>query len=139
MAALYLNKYCGAGKISQLSELKETKGGKVVNFSLAINYKTRDGYKADFINCLAWGQTAENIAKYFKKGDHIFIEGHITNVPYQNGDVKLQIMAVQVGAFQFVDSKAKPSDAPQQTQPQPQQIQQEERDPFAPNYDEIFF
>lgn len=58
-------------------------GTMVVEFGLAINrkYKGQDGdLKNDtcFIDCKAYGKPAENINKYCKKGNPLFIEGRLT-------------------------------------------------------------
>ena len=59
------------GRLTRDPELKYTTGGKAyANFTLAVQ-KTRD--EAEFIDCIAWEKTAENIAEYFRKGNRIFL------------------------------------------------------------------
>jgi single-strand DNA-binding protein len=55
----------------------------VVEFGLAINrrYKGQDGSMKDetcFVDCQAFSKTAENINKYCKKGNPLFVEGRLT-------------------------------------------------------------
>ena len=78
MSNLNLNKVVLCGRLTADPELKQTQTGiAVVSFALAVNRRfTRgaDGQsnsQADFINCVAWRQTAEFISKYFKKGSSL--------------------------------------------------------------------
>jgi single-strand DNA-binding protein len=55
----------------------------VVDFGLATNRKWtgQDGAQHDeacFVDCRAFGKTAENINKFFKKGRPIFVEGRLS-------------------------------------------------------------
>lgn len=58
----------------------------VVKFGVAVNRKyKKDGQQdADFINCTAFGKTAEFISKYFSKGSKIVIEGRWQTGSYTN-------------------------------------------------------
>ena len=77
------------GRLTAAPELKTTRSGgqSVTAFTLAVErrYQTKDGEKiTDFINCVAWRNTAEFISKYFKKGDPIVIVGEIQTRKYQD-------------------------------------------------------
>ena len=69
------------GRLVKDPELKHTASGTaVVSFTIAVDrrFKNANGeYKADFINCVAWKNTAEFIAKYFGKGQMIALCGSI--------------------------------------------------------------
>lgn len=72
-----INKVILVGHIANDIELKQSRAGKeLCNFSIAINRKI-NREKSDFIDCTAFGKTAENIAKYFCKGSEIAIIGEI--------------------------------------------------------------
>ena len=61
----------------------------VTRFSVAVNrdFKNKSGeYDADFINCVAFGRTAEFIDKYFSKGMRIGLIGRIQTGSYTNKD-----------------------------------------------------
>lgn len=77
----------------------------VANFTLAVN-----GYvdKIDFINCVAFNKTAENLAKFTKKGDIIGITGSINTGSYENkkGD-KVYTTDVLVNNFTFLPNPRK--------------------------------
>ena len=80
-------------------------------FSLAVNrrFKNKEGnYDADFINCVAFGKTAEFIEKYFTKGMAIGITGRIQTGSYTNKEgQKVYTTDVVVEESEFVESKNK--------------------------------
>ena len=83
-----MNKVIIAGNVCNNIELRENGKIKVCGVRIAIkrNYKTDNEYKTDFISCDAFGQVAEFIAKYFKKGSGIMVVGRIENNNYQAKD-----------------------------------------------------
>ena len=97
------------GRLTADPELKTTPSGvSVTTFSIAVNrkYKSGEEQQTDFINIVAWRQTAEFITKYFKKGSLIGIEGSIQTRRYQdaNGNNRTAFEVV-VNNAQFVESK----------------------------------
>lgn len=108
------NKSFLGGRLTADPELKTTQNGiSVCSFTLAVNRKpVKDQeQKADFINCVAWRQTAEFISRNFRKGSSLCIVGNIQNRSWtdQNGQ-KRYATEVIVDEALFVDSK---SEAPQ--------------------------
>lgn len=107
------NKVLLMGNLTRDVELKYTTGNQAVaNIGLAMNrrFKTKEGEMKDevtFVDCEAWGYTAENINKFFAKGRPIFIEGRLKLDTWQDKDggnrSKLKVV---VDSFEFVDSKA---------------------------------
>lgn len=87
-----LNKVIIMGRLTQDPELRSTPSGtSALQFTVAVdrNYqKQGEGKQADFINCVAWKQQAEFIAKYFGKGRMIAIEGRLQTRSYddKNGE-----------------------------------------------------
>ena len=74
------NKVILIGNLTADPELKQTSTGlSVCNFSLAINRRTKTdgGQNVDFINVVAWRQTAEFVAKFFKKGRPLLVCGQL--------------------------------------------------------------
>lgn len=72
-----LNKWIGMGRITAPIELKNTPNGvSVATFTVAIDRDFGDK-QTDFINIVAWRQTAEFASKYFTKGSMICVEGSI--------------------------------------------------------------
>ncbi|MHC4641961.1 MAG: single-stranded DNA-binding protein [Planctomycetota bacterium] len=80
----------------------------VVEFGLAVNRKwtSRDGEKKEetcFVDCRAFGRTAENINKYMSKGRPLFVEGRLTFDSWQAQDgSKRSKHRVTVENFQFI-------------------------------------
>lgn len=61
------------GNLTRKPELKENKDGKKYTFfTVAVNL-SKD--KAEFIDCLAGGATAENVCKYLDKGSKVYVSG----------------------------------------------------------------
>lgn len=97
------------GRLTADPELKTTPNGiSVTSFSIAVGRRYRAGEEAqtDFINIVAWRQTAEFITKYFKKGSMIGIEGSIQTRRYtdKNGNNRTAFEVV-ANNVQFVESK----------------------------------
>lgn len=89
-----MNLVFAAGNIGRI-DFKETKTTPVVNLSLAINerIKRKDGTtldKTEWVNVVAFGGTAELIAKHCKKGDQLGVMGSITTSTYDDKDGKKQ-------------------------------------------------
>ena len=111
--SLNLNKVILAGRLTADPELKQTPSGvSLVTFSLAVNrrFSSRDGQsqqpEADFFRITAWRNTAEFIAKYFKKGSAICICGSIQNRTWtdQNGQKRYMTDIIAEEA-NFVESR----------------------------------
>ena len=97
------------GRLTADVELKTTPNGvSVCSFTIAVERRFKQGEErqADFINIVAWRQTAEFVAKYFSKGSMIGIEGSIQTRRYQDKDgnnrTTFEVVANNV---QFVESK----------------------------------
>ena len=86
----------------------------VGRFSIAVDRYTNSGdeNKADFINCVAFGKTAEFISKYFGKGNMLAVIGRITTGSYTNKDgVKVYTTDVVVERASFTGEKREFQDA----------------------------
>lgn len=89
-------------------ELKYTQSNLAYcKFTLAVNRKySKNGEKqVDFINCVAWRKTAENLAGYMSKGSKIAVEGNIQTVSYTNKNgAKVYTTEVVAENIEFLDS-----------------------------------
>lgn len=106
-----LNKVILIGRLTEDPELMSTPQGiSTCSFSLAVdrNYQSVGGERqTDFINCVAWRQTAEFIPKYFQKGNMICVEGSIQTRSWKGNDGKNRYATeVVVDRCYFVESKA---------------------------------
>ena len=93
------------GRLTRDPELKYSQAGKAYcRFTVAIN-REFNREEADFINCLAFGKTAETIAEWLGKGRRIALQGRIQTGNYENknGD-KVNTFEVVADKFEFVDS-----------------------------------
>lgn len=111
------NKVILIGNLTAEPELKTTTNGtSVTSFTVAVQRryaKDSDEVKADFINCVAWRQSAEFITKYFSKGSNIIIEGAIQTRSYTTQDgTKRTVTEVVCDNVQFGAQKEKKSDEP---------------------------
>lgn len=109
MANFNINKVILGGRLTGDVELKQTPQGiSVSQFSIAVNRRTskEQEQKADFINCIAWRNTAEFISKYFKKGSSICISGSIQTRTWvdKNGQNRYATEVIADEAY-FVDGK----------------------------------
>ncbi len=106
------NKVLLMGNLTRDVELKQTAGNQsVAEIGLAVNrrFKDRDGNDREettFVDCEAWGRTAEVMAQYLAKGRPVFIEGRLKLDTWQDqSGNKRSKMRVVIEGFQFVDSK----------------------------------
>ena len=110
MANFNLNKVILGGRLTSDPELKSTPSGiSVCSFGIAVSrrYAKEGEQTTDFINVVAWRQTAEFISKYFNKGASICIVGSIQTRNYTANDgSKRYVTEVLADEAMFVDSKA---------------------------------
>lgn len=114
-----MNKVFLIGRNTRDLELRTSNSGtKMVSFSIVTdNGKDKDGNKrdADFIECVAWENQAETLAKYLKKGDLVSIIGKVRTDKYQNekGENRYRTY-VLVREFEFLQSKPKDNFFPEE-------------------------
>lgn len=103
------NKVILIGNMVSDPELKQTPNGvPVCRFRIAVQRKTKaEGQQtADFLDIVAWRQTAEFVSKYFKKGNPILVCGQIQSRNWEDKDgakrYSVEIIADEVS---FVASK----------------------------------
>lgn len=108
-----LNKVMLMGNLTRDPEMKYTPSNTAIaNFGLAINRRwvTPEGEKKEettFVDCEAYGRTAENIGKFLQKGRPLFVEGRLKLDQWtdKNDQSKRSKIKVVVETFQFIDSK----------------------------------
>ena len=96
------------GRLYNVPEIRYTDGGiSIVRFGVACQRRfVKDGQPdADFINCIAFGKTAEFIEKYFTKGQRIGLVGRIQTGSYEKDGTKRYTTDVVVENVEFVESK----------------------------------
>ena len=80
-------------------------GTAVTSFTLAVDRRfNRD--KADYINIIAWRQTAEFVAKHFAKGQRVAIVGSIQTRSWEDNDGgKHKAVEIVADSVYFADAK----------------------------------
>lgn len=98
------------------TRINNTSSTAMVRFSIAVDkqlsreqkneFESNGKPTADFINCIAWGSTAEAIAKYTAKGKRILVQGRIQTGSYQADDgSKRYTTDIVVASVEFIDWK----------------------------------
>ena len=95
-----LNRVVIMGRLTRDPELRRTQTGTAVtSFSLAVDrdFKSREsGEKAtDFIDVVAWRQTAEFVCKYFSKGRMAVVEGRLQIRDWQDNNVTVTAAVIR--------------------------------------------
>ena len=132
-----LNKAILVGRITRDPELKSTQAGvSVLNFTVAVPRKFKDANgerQSDFINCVAFRQTAEFIANWFKKGNIISIDGSIQTRNYERDGQRVYVTEVIVDNAGFVESRRdSETSSAQYSDTQPQRDTFADRGPSLP-------
>ncbi len=106
------NKVLLMGRLTRDVELKYTPSNMAVaNIGLAVGrrYRTKEGENREetaFVDCEAWGRTAEVMNQYLAKGRPVFVEGRLKLDQWQDkeGGNRSKLKVV-IENFQFIDSK----------------------------------
>ena len=106
-----MNKVILIGNLTKAVEIRFTQTKlAIANFTIAVSRETKnkDGnYESDFINCIAFGKTAEMMNKYLDKGSKIMVEGHIQTGSYEKDGKRIYTTNVAVERVEFVDKLSK--------------------------------
>lgn len=108
-----INKWIGMGRLTADPELRQTQSGvSSCNVTVAVQRDFTDGSgerQSDFINVVAWRQTAEFICRYFSKGSMIAVEGQLRTRTYDDKrypDVRHYVTEVYADKVSFCGSKS---------------------------------
>lgn len=129
-----MNKVTLIGRLTKDPEIKLTSNQtQFCNFTIAVDRRFKDSNgqrQADFINCVAWKQTAVFIQKYFKKGNRIGIAGSIQTRSYDKDGQKVFITEVLAEEAEFVEAQQQTTQPDNQPEPEAQQEpQQQDQEP----------
>lgn len=103
------NKVILMGRLTADPEAKQTQSGTAVtSFTLAVDrrYNSGEEKKCDFINVVAWKNTAEFICRYFKKGQAMLVCGELQTRSWEDtkGN-KRYATEVVAGEVSFCEAK----------------------------------
>ena len=100
------------GRLVRDPELKFGQSGKAYSrFSIAVDRPfqssaDKNSQTVDFINCVAFGKTAEFIGEYFRKGRKILLNGRLQMSQYESEGKKITTYVVVVDSVEFGEAKA---------------------------------
>ena len=107
-----MNKVILMGRLTRDAEIRYSQGESstaIARFSLAVDRRFRrdnDGQSADFINCVAFGKTAEFLERFGRKGTKFVLEGRIQTGSYTNKDgQRVYTTDVVAENVEFAESK----------------------------------
>lgn len=116
-----VNKVIIIGRLGKDPELKYTQNQvPVVNVTVATSegYKDQSGQwqeRTEWHTIVVFNKTAENVSKYLKKGSQVYAEGSLRTRKWQDKEGKDRYTTeIVANTVQFLDSKGKTGDAPQQ-------------------------
>lgn len=106
------NKVLLMGNLTRDVEVRQAGSTQVANIGLAVNrrFRTQDGQNREettFVDCEAWGRTAEVMAQYLSKGSPVFIEGRLRLDTWQDKESggNRSKLKVVIEGFQFIGSR----------------------------------
>ncbi len=98
------------GRLTADPELRQTPNGvSVTRFTVAVDrgyVRAGEERKADFINVVAWRQTAEFVSRYFSKGSMIAVQGSIQTGSYEKDGIKRSTFEIVADNVSFCGSKS---------------------------------
>ena len=153
-----INRVVLVGRLTRDVEVRKTQSGlSVASFTVAVDNRRRgqDGTTqntADFINCVAWRQSADFLGQYARKGAMIGVDGRIQTRNYDRDGQKVYVTEVVADTVQLLESRAQSEARAQQSggyqdnygyQPQPAYQQSYQQPSYSqpaqpqPSYDEF--
>lgn len=114
-----INQVVLVGRLTRDPELRKTQTGKsVLSFTVAVNRRFSKQDQADFVNCVAWEQTADFIANYLTKGALISIEGSVQSRSYEDATGKrVYVQEISAERVQSLESRTQRQEREQNVQP----------------------
>jgi len=102
-----INKTILVGRVTKDPEIRQAGSTNCCNFTLAVKRKfTKEGQPdADFINCVAWGQSANFLGNYIKKGYLLAVEGRLQTRSYESQNGKVNVTEVMCDSVENLTPK----------------------------------
>lgn len=114
-----LNSIIIMGRLTNFPEVKTTQSGiSVCSFTVAVDrqYANNGQRETDFIDCVAWRNTADFVGKWFTKGQMIAVQGELQTRNYEdkNGN-KRKATEIVVSNVSFCGNKEQEGNGLEQT------------------------
>lgn len=105
-----MNRVILMGRLTKDPELRYSQSNNplaIARYTLAVARKVKtNDTEADFINCIAFGKSAEFVEKYFRQGQRVLIEGRLQTGRYTNKEgQKVYTTDIVVETQEFADGK----------------------------------
>ena len=105
-----INSVTLVGRITKDIDLRKTSSNtSVCNFTVAVDRRfqsqQQNGQSADFINCIAWRQSADFLASYAGKGTIVGVEGRIQTRSYDGQNGKVYVTEVVADNVQIISNR----------------------------------
>lgn len=109
-----LNKAIIQGRLTKDPELRTTQSGtSVASFTVAWSEEYNGNEKKLFLNCVAWKNTAEMLAKFFSKGKEIVVEGTLGSRSWEDREGnKREVVELTADRIHFCGPKESEKAAP---------------------------
>lgn len=125
-----INNVVLVGRLTKDIELRKSQNNQsVCTFTVAVD-RWNEG--ADFINCVAWRQSADFLSSYARKGDMVSIEGRIQTRNYEGEHGKVYVTEVVASNVQLLSGK---KDEKTNTEPQRRELRTEPKWEYQPTLD----
>lgn len=132
-----INKVILLGNVGKDPESRQLESGKWVStFSMATSkkYKNKQGEvqnNTEWHNVKCFGNLAEIVSKYLKKGSKIYIEGEIKTESWKDNDNKTKYMTfIIMNELKMIDSPNSQGSTPNQDQQQNNDVAESDELPF---------
>lgn len=102
-----LNKIIMIARLTRDAEFKTVSETNIASFSIAYSTGYGDKKKSNYIDCVAFGKTAEVVKNYTKKGSQIAIEGSLEQDSWDGQDGKKNYKTkIRIASIQLLGSKS---------------------------------
>lgn len=107
------------GNATRDAELRTTQSGKkVLTFGIANNQRFGETEKTNFVDCSLWGERAEKLAPYIKKGTGLILQGSLDYREWERDGQKRSKLELNVDKLSFKGNRksndaAEPEPAPE--------------------------
>lgn len=106
-----MNKVILLGRLTRDVETRNGQNGTIARVGIAVDRPFSKGKDTDFFNLVAFGKTADFLAKWFEKGSKILVDGRLQSSKYKNKEGKeVTAIDVIVEQIEFADAKKKADD-----------------------------
>ena len=102
-------------RMAKDAETRQAGETTVANFSIAIDTGYGEKKGTSFFDCVAFGKTAENLTKFFHKGDKIALEAEARQERWEKDGKSFSRVVFYVNHWEFVEGKKEQTQEPKET------------------------